>query len=66
MSKPINNVLTFLSPSIGLPNIPSRVQQNLFDRICDHLNPIVFMHPATYVHGTIHNRIKYHGNQGKF
>ena len=65
MSKPINNVLTFLSPSILLPDIRTGFQKGLFERICDHLNPLVFIHPATYVHGTVHNRIKYHGNQSK-
>ncbi len=77
MSKPIDTILTFASPSIRLPNGRKNFQGLLYNRICDHLNPLAWAHPATLVLQIVRNRVKKtrrvkikqlttdHGNQSK-
>lgn len=60
MSKPLDTVLTFVGPSTRLScgQLSSRFQRDLYDRICEHLNPLVFLHPATSILGAMHGHIK--------
>ena len=57
---PVDTILTFLGPSIRLPcgQLSSRFERRLYDRICEHLNPLVFLHPATHILGIVYGRVK--------
>lgn len=58
MSKPLDTVLTFTNPSIRLPNVRKSFQGLLYDRICEHLDSIAFVYPATYVARVVRHRIQ--------